>query len=274
LLIYFRKAVDKVFLDNVALGRYVEKRSFMHNLDPRVKLLGLFVLAGFAFSINSVFDIISMSVYTVILMMLSGLSLKYYLKSMKSIWFLVLFAFVMQLFSYEGTPVFSFWFITITDKALFNSMVVTFRLLFAILISTVLTLTTSPTSLAHAMEDILKWFFVPKSFAHELSMVMTIAIRFIPVMANEADRIIKAQMSRGANFDDRKISGKIKGIVSIIIPLLISAMRRADDLSIAMEARGYHGWEGRTRFKVFSWKFSDTFFLFTFIAISVLITIY
>ncbi|HOG35552.1 MAG TPA: energy-coupling factor transporter transmembrane protein EcfT [Petrotogaceae bacterium] len=152
-----------MFLDNVALGRYVEKRSFMHNLDPRVKLLGLFVLAGFAFSINSVFDIISMSVYTVILMMLSGLSLKYYLKSMKSIWFLVLFAFVMQLFSYEGTPVFSFWFITITDKALFNSMVVTFRLLFAILISTVLTLTTSPTSLAHAMEDILKWFFVPKS---------------------------------------------------------------------------------------------------------------
>jgi energy-coupling factor transport system permease protein len=132
------------------------------------------------------------------------------------------------------------------------------------LLSSVLTLTTSPTSLAHALEDILRWFFVPKRFAHEISMVMTIAIRFIPVIANEADRIMKAQLSRGANFDDRKLTGRIRGAISIIIPLLVSALRRAEDLSIAMEARGYSGWEGRTRFKQFNWEIKDTFFLISF----------
>ena len=263
-----------MFLDNVALGRYVEKKSFMHSLDPRVKLIGLFVLAILSFSINSLYDATLMMVYTLSLMILSKLSLKYYLKSLKSLWFIIVFAFVMQLFNSEGNTIFKFLFISITDKGLYYASVITFRILFAIMISSVLTLTTSPTSLAHAMEDVLRWFFVPKSFAHELSMVMTIAIRFIPVMASEADRIIKAQMSRGASFDDRKLSGKIKGVVSILIPLLVSALRRAEELSVAMEARGYNGWEGRTRFKKFDWKFRDTSFLISFILVGIFIVMY
>ena len=263
-----------MFIDNVAIGRYVEKDSLMHSLDPRVKLLGLFVLAGFAFSINSFIDVIIMTVYTISLMIFSKLSLKFYFKSLKSLWFIIIFAFIVQLFNTEGTEVLTFAFIKLTDRGLFNAFIITFRIVFAIMLSSVLTLTTSPTSLANAMEDILRWFFVPKSFAHELSMVMTIAIRFIPVMAFEADRIIKAQMSRGANFDDRKLSGKLKGAVSIIIPLLVSALRRADELSIAMEARGYSGWEGRTRFKKFNWKLRDTLFLISFISISIMIVIF
>ncbi|MDN5343279.1 MULTISPECIES: energy-coupling factor transporter transmembrane component T family protein [Oceanotoga] len=262
-----------MFIDNVALGRYVEKNSLMHKLDPRAKLLGLFVLAGFAFSINSAIDIIVMSVYTIILMLLSKLSLTYYTKSLKSIWFIVVFAFIIQLFSVDGDIIFKLGFIKLTDKGLFNATIITFRILFAIMLSSVLTLTTSPTSLAHAMEDVLRWLFVPKSFAHELSMVMTIAIRFIPVMASEADRIIKAQLSRGANFDDRKFSGKVKGAVSIIIPLLVSALRRAEELSVAMEARGYSGWEGRTRYKKFEWEIIDTLFTLSFILIGVTIII-
>ena len=172
-----------------------------------------------------------------------------------------------------GNVVFEFGFLQITDEGLFNASIITFRILFAIMLSSVLTLTTSPTSLAHAMEDVLRWFFVPKSFAHELSMVMTIAIRFIPVMASEADRIIKAQMSRGAKFDDRKLSGKIKGVISIIIPLLVSALRRAEELSIAMEARGYSGYEGRTRFKVFNWRFKDWLFTASFVSLGVVVII-
>lgn len=260
-----------MLLDNVALGRYVEKESLMHNLDPRGKLLGLFVLAGFAFSINSVYDVVLMTLYTFTLMLASKLPVRYYLKSLKSIWFIVIFAFVIQLFNTAGDVVFQFSFIKITDQGFFNASIITFRILFAIMLSSVLTLTTSPTSLAHAMEDVLRWFFVPKSFAHELSMVMTIAIRFIPVMASEADRIIKAQMSRGAKFDDRKLSGKIKGVVSIIIPLLVSALRRAEELSIAMEARGYSGYEGRTRFKVFNWKLRDWLFATSFIVLGVVV---
>ncbi|WP_121514590.1 MULTISPECIES: energy-coupling factor transporter transmembrane protein EcfT [unclassified Petrotoga] len=253
-----------MLLDNVALGRYVELDSLMHSLDPRGKLLGLFVLAGFAFSINSFYDVLIMSSYTLVLMLLSKLSLKYYMKSLKSIWFIVIFAFIIQLFTIGGNTLFSIGFIRITDTGLFNAAIITFRILFAVLLSSVLTLTTSPTSLAHALEDVLRWFFVPKRFAHEISMVMTIAIRFIPVIANEADRIMKAQLSRGANFDDRKFSGRIRGAISIIIPLLVSALRRAEDLSIAMEARGYNGWEGRTRFKQFNWKIKDTVFLISF----------
>jgi len=260
-----------MLLDNVALGRYVEKDSLMHNLDPRGKLLGLFVLAGFAFSINSIFDVFLMTLYTFTLMLVSKLPIRYYLKSLKSIWFIVVFAFFIQLFNSMGEVVFEFGFLKITDQGLFNASIITFRILFAIMLSSVLTLTTSPTSLAHAMEDVLRWFFVPKSFAHELSMVMTIAIRFIPVMASEADRIIKAQMSRGAKFDDRKLSGKIKGVVSIIIPLLVSALRRAEELSIAMEARGYSGYEGRTRFKTFNWKFKDSLFTASFVSLGVIV---
>lgn len=251
--------------DNIALGRYVEKDSFMHSLDPRVKLLGLFVLAGFAFSINSFFDVSLMFGYTLILMILSGLSLAYYLKSLKSVLFIVAFAFVIQLFTRGGNTLFQIGFIRISDLGLFNAFIISFRIIFAVLLSSVLTLTTSPTSLAHALEDVLRWFFIPQKFAHEVAMVMTIAIRFIPVIANEADRIMKAQLSRGANFDDRKFSGKVKGAISIIVPLLVSALRRAEDLSIAMEARGYNGWEGRTRFKQFKWKLKDTLFLISFI---------
>lgn len=260
-----------MLLDNVALGRYVERNSFMHSLDPRVKLLGLFVLAGFAFSINSFYDVLLMSIYTLVLMLLSKLSLKYYMKSLRSIWFIVIFAFVVQLFTVGGNTLLQFGFIRISDKGLFNAAIITFRIVFAVLLSSVLTLTTSPTSLAHALEDVLGWFFVPKRFSHEIAMVMTIAIRFIPVIASEADRIMRAQLSRGANFDDRKFSGRIRGAISIIIPLLVSALRRAEDLSIAMEARGYNGWEGRTRFKQFKWETRDTFFLISFSALSFII---
>ncbi|SHF03976.1 energy-coupling factor transport system permease protein [Marinitoga hydrogenitolerans DSM 16785] len=258
-----------MFAENIAIGRYVEKKSLMHSLDPRAKLIGLFFLAGFAFTINSFYDVALMSFYTLLLMLLSKVGLKTYWKSIKSMWMLILFAFVVQLFNYEGNVIYQLWFIKITDTGLSNAAIITFRLFFAIMLSSVLTLTTSPTSLANAMEDVLIWFRVKRSFAHELSMVMTIAIRFIPVMAREAERIFKAQMSRGANFDSRKISGRLKGLVAIIIPLLVSALRRADELSIAMEARCYNGWEGRTRYKLFNWRFRDTLFFISFISLGI-----
>lgn len=129
-------------------------------------------------------------------MILSELSLRFYLKSLKSVWFIVIFAFVIQLFTRGGNTIFQIGFIRISDVGLFNAFIITFRIIFAVLLASVLTLTTSPTSLAHALEDVLRWFFVPKRFAHEIAMVMTIAIRFIPVIASEADRIMKAQLSR------------------------------------------------------------------------------
>ncbi|AEX85531.1 ABC-type cobalt transport system, permease component CbiQ [Marinitoga piezophila KA3] len=262
-----------MFSENIAIGRYVEKESLMHSLDPRSKLIGLFFLAGFAFTINSFYDVAIMSFYTFLLMLLSRIGLKMYGKSLKSMWMLIVFAFVIQLFNYEGNVIYQLWFIKITDVGLSNAAIITFRLFFAIMLSSVLTLTTSPTSLANAMEDVLIWFRVKKSFAHELSMVMTIAIRFIPVMASEAERIFKAQMSRGADFDSRKFSGRLKGMVAIIIPLLVSALRRADELSIAMESRCYNGWEGRTRYKQFNWKFKDTLFTLSYITVGILVII-
>ncbi|KLO22288.1 cobalt transporter [Marinitoga sp. 1197] len=262
-----------MFAENIAIGRYVEKNSIMHSLDPRAKLIGLFFLAGFAFTINSFYDVTLMSFYTLLLMLLSKIELKMYGKSIKSMWMLILFAFIVQLFNYDGNVIYQLWFIKITDKGLANASIITFRLFFAIMLSSVLTLTTSPTSLANAMEDVLIWFRVKRSFAHELSMVMTIAIRFIPVMASEAERIFKAQMSRGANFDSRKISGRLKGLVAIIIPLLVSALRRADELSIAMEARCYNGWEGRTRYKEFQWSFKDTVFFISFVSLGIIMII-
>lgn len=263
-----------MFIDNLAIGRYVEKDSIMHSLDPRVKLLGLFILAGFAFAINSFYDVGLMTIYTFSLILLSKLPIMFYLKSLKPLLFIIVFAFTIQLLTADGEILLSLGIFKVTDQGLFNASIITFRILFAIMVSTVLTLTTTPTSLAHAMEDILRWFFIPKSFAHEISMVMTIAIRFIPVMASEADRIIKAQLSRGANFDERKLTGKIKGAVSIIIPLLVSALRRADELSIAMEARGYSGYEGRSRFKKFNWRFRDSLFFISFILIAISIVLF
>jgi len=203
------------------------------------------------------------------LILISRVEPTYLLRSIKSIWFLLLLAVVFQLFSGYGRVLLKVGPLTIYDEGLKMAIEVSLRLVFVVLSASLMTNTTSPIELADALENLVGKLPGMRSRAHELAMIVAISIRFIPVLAEEATHIIHSQISRGAPIDDRKLSGRIKGMISIVIPLIISSLRRADEIALAMEARGYRGWQGRTRFRELRWKKKDTVFTIFFILVIV-----
>ena len=196
-----------------------------------------------------------MSVIAVIL--LSGVSIKLYFKSLKAIIFIVLFTSVLNVFYGTGEPVFQWKFITITQAGINTSVFIAVRIVSLVLISSSLTYTTSPTDLTDGIEKLLKPLSVFHIKIHEIAMMMTIALRFIPTLLEETDKIMNAQKARGADFESGNVLARIKALIPILIPLFVSAFRRAYDLAMAMESRCYHGGEGRTRMKVLKYSKYD-----------------
>ena len=236
-------------LKDITLGQYYPADSVIHKLDPRVKLAGtiLFIISLFVFHKISSYLLVTICLAAVIA--LSKVPLKYILKGLKAILILLLLTVLFNLFLTPGTPLVRVWKITITREGLKMALLMAVRLSYLVMGSSIMTLTTTPNSLTDGMEKglgFLKRFRVP---VHEISMMMSIALRFNPILMEDTDKIMKAQMARGADFESGNLIQKAKSLIPILVPLFISAFRRANDLAMAMEARGYHGGEGRTRMR-------------------------
>ena len=236
-------------LNNIMIGQYFPGDSFLHRMDARVKILLLLILLIEVFVFTSAPVYLLMTGITFLLIMTSKVPVRMVLRSLKPLWWIILFTFVLHLFSHPGREIYRIWQFVITQEGVEQGALISVRLMLLIVLSTLLTFTTSPLKLTDALESLMSPFKRLGLPAHELAMMMTIALRFIPTLISETDKIMKAQQSRGADFVTGSIMSRLKNMVPILVPLFLSAFRRADDLALAMEARCYRGGEGRTRMK-------------------------
>ncbi len=242
---------------DVAFGQYYPTDSILHRLDPRSKIVMLItfmVLVFCAFNYASL-ALTALSVLCIIL--LSNVPFKMYLKSLKMIIIIVLITSALNLFYGTGEPLVEFWIFKITLSGINNSVFITVRIICLILLSSVLTFTTSPTDLTDALERLMKPLTVFHVKVHEIAMMMTIALRFVPLLLEETDKIMAAQKARGADMESGNLKQRIKALIPVLIPLFVSAFRRAYELAVAMECRCYQGGQGRTRMKVLHMKKQD-----------------
>ncbi|MBP1764951.1 MAG: transporter transrane protein EcfT [Firmicutes bacterium] len=236
-------------INNITFGQYFPGNSVLHRLDPRTKIVGTLLF------ISSIFLAEKTTAYTVILafiifaVIVSGISLRTILRSFRPLWIILVFTLGIHMFSTPGLVLYAWGPLTLTQEGLRQGIFMSSRLLFLIVISSLLTFTTSPIVLTDGIERLLSPFRKIGFPAHELAMMMTIALRFIPTLLEETDRIMKAQMARGADFSSGSIIRRAQNMIPLLIPLFISAFRRADELATAMEARCYRGGENRTRMK-------------------------
>ena len=235
--------------DSITLGQYYQTDSALHRLDPRVKLVGTFVYLIALFVVDSWVGYLLAALFLAAMIRLSNVPFRYIVRGMKTILFLLLITVCFNLFLTPGEVIWQFGFLKMSREGLSFAIKMALRLSLLILGSSIMTLTTTPTQLTDALESLmrpLKKIHVP---VHEISMMMSIALRFIPILMEETDKIMKAQIARGADFESRNLVKKIKSLVPLLVPLFISAFRRANDLAMAMEARCYRGGEGRTKMK-------------------------
>lgn len=244
-------------LKNITIGQYYPAKSPIHNLDPRAKITCVFLYVIALFFAYDYFTYAFATVFSLVLIGLSRVPFKTLLKGLKPILIFVVITAFIHIFFTPGEELWRWGFLKVTGEGLHQAAFTASRLILLILVSSLLTLTTTPISLTDGMESILAPFKKIGLPAHELSMMMTIALRFIPTLLDETDRIMKAQISRGADFSSGNLIKKSKALVPLLVPLFVSAFKRAEELALAMEARGYHGGEGRTRMKVLKMGLPD-----------------
>ena len=236
-------------LNDITIGQYYPTGSVIHRLDPRTKLSITFLYIIFLFLAGNLWGYIVAFIFLALIVAISKIPPKYVLKGLKAVVFIIILTVVINMFWTPGNVIWQWKFIKITQEGLRSSVNMAFRLILLISGTTIMTLCTSSIALTDGMETIFKKVPLLKRVAHELSMMMSIALRFIPTLMDETDRIMKAQKSRGADFESGNILKRAKSLVPILVPLFVSAFQRANELSMAMEARCYRGGEGRTRLK-------------------------
>lgn len=234
---------------DITIGQYYQTKSVIHDLDPRVKLMGTMVFIISLFLGKNVWIYLGATAFLTMVIGASKVPLKYILKGLKAVVVLIVFSTVFNLFLTEGEVVFQVWKISITKEGIYTAAFMIVRLIYLIVGSSLMTFTTTPNNLTDGLEKGLGFLKVIKVPVHEIAMMMSIALRFIPILIEETDKIMKAQMARGADFESGNLIKKAKAMVPILVPLFISAIRRANELAMAMEARCYHGSEGRTKMK-------------------------
>ena len=236
-------------LRDITLGQYYQADSVIHRLDPRVKLVTTICFIISLFLVDNWAGYLIAGLFLLMIIRLSKVPFKFMVRGMKSILFLLIFAAVFNLFLTPGEVVVSFWKLKITREGIRFAAFMAVRLIFLIMGSSVMTLTTTPNNLTDGLEKLLGPLKVLKVPVHEIAMMMSIALRFIPILLEETDKIMKAQIARGADFESGNLIRKAKSLVPLLVPLFISAFRRANDLAMAMEARCYRGGEQRTKMK-------------------------
>ena len=235
---------------NIMLGQFVPGDSAVHRLDPRTKILAMIAYIVLVFLVQSMAAFAVPFLFVALALLLSGVPLSYVWSSLKPMRWLIAFMFLINLFFTQGERVlFSWWIVRVTAEGVRQAVFISLRLILLVAGTSLLTLTTSPIALTDGLERLLKPLARLRFPAHELAMMMTIALRFIPTLLEETDRIRKAQMARGADFESGGLIARARAMVPILVPLFVSAFRRADELAMAMESRCYHGGEGRTRMR-------------------------
>jgi len=259
---------------DITLGQYYPTNSVLHRLDPRVKLSGTMIFIISLFMFDSFYGYIAASVFLAAVIIISKVPFTFMVKGLRAIVFLLIFTAVLNMLFTPGEILWEWRFITITKQGIRVASFMIIRLIFLIVGSSVMTLTTTPSNLTDGIEKGMGFLKVIKVPVHEIAMMMSIALAFIPILVEELDKIMKAQMARGADFESGNIFKRMKSMVPILIPLFVSAFRRANDLAMAMEARCYRGGEGRTKMKPLSYKKRDALaYLILFIYFGVTITI-
>lgn len=237
-------------ISDITLGQYFPTKSLIHKMDSRLKIVLTIFFIVLIFCSKNFINILLVYLMVGTGMLLSKVPIKIYIKSLKPILFIVTFTVVLNLFYGTGEPLVQLGFLKITMNGILNSILIAVRIVCLILISSILTFTTSPTQLTDAIERLLKPLTYVKVPVHEFAMMMTIALRFVPTLLEETDKIMSAQKARGADMESGGLMQRVKALIPVLIPLFVSAFRRAYDLATAMESRCYTGGEGRTKMKI------------------------
>ncbi len=258
-------------LNGITIGQYFPGQSFIHQLDPRTKIIGtiLFISGIFLAEAHAAYGLLIL--FSAFVVGISGIPVRLVLKSIKPLWLILLITFFIHLLTTPGNVVMAAGPFSITDAGLRQGILMSVRLVLLIMISSLLTFTTSPIVLTDGIERLLNPFKRIGVPAHELAMMMTIALRFIPTLIEETDRIMKAQIARGAEFSSGSLLKRAKNMIPLLVPLFISAFRRADELATAMEARCYRGGDNRTRMKELRLAFRDGLAMAVILAIVVIV---
>lgn len=243
---------------DITIGQYYPKESFIHKLDPRTKIIGTFIYIISLFLFRKFIPYLIVFGFLGLVIKTSGVPVKHIMKGLKSILFLLVFAVVFNIFLTPGDVLWKWGFLKITRQGLETAGFMAIRLVLLIMGSSIMTFTTTPNHLTDGLEKIMNPLKKIKVPVHEIAMMMSIALRFIPILLEETDKIMKAQMARGADFESGNLIKKAKSLVPLLVPLFVSAFRRANDLAMAMEARCYHGGEGRTKMKPLQYHKQDT----------------
>lgn len=256
-------------MNKLILGRFIPGNSLIHRLDPRAKLLASFYFIGIIFLANNWQTYLLMGSFTIFAILLSKIDLRFFIRGVRPLLFLMLFTVALQIFFTRGGEVYWSWGIfSLTYLGVVNGVMIFCRFVLIIFMSTLLTLTTQPLELSDAIEYILRPLRVVRFPVHEISLMLSIALRFVPTLMDETEKIMNAQRARGVDFGEGNLIDKMKAVVPLLIPLFVSSFKRADDLATAMEARGYQGGEGRTKYRVLHWHGRDTIVVFVFAALT------
>ena len=254
-------------MDKLIIGRYIVGDSFIHRLDPRSKLLAMLIYIIVIFWANNPVTYAVITLFTLFLVFLSKIKLGFFLGGIKPMIWIILFSTLFQVFfNTRGNVLWSIGFFKITEVGLNQGWMI-----LIISFSTLLTLTTTPLSLSDAVESLLKPLTIFKVPAHEIGLMLSLSLRFVPTLMDDTTRIMNAQKARGVDFGEGNIIQKVRSIIPILIPLFASSFKRADALAIAMEARGYQGSEGRTKYRRLLWNCRDTLSIIAILALGLIL---
>lgn len=259
---------------SMIIGQYVPGNSIIHKLDPRTKMIIIFFFVIFVFFANNAWSYGLLTTFVLINIFITRIPLRFILKGLIPIWFLIVFTFLIHFFLTKDGPVaFEIFSLKIHIGGIMKGLVISLRFGLLVLMTSLMTLTTTPIEITDAIESLLGPLKKVKFPVHELALMMSISLRFIPTLMQETDKISKAQAARGVDYRTGPIKDRIKAIVPLLVPLFVSAFKRAEELAMAMEARGYQGGEGRTKLRELQYKRKDlmSFIIFTLVVISLFI---
>jgi energy-coupling factor transport system permease protein len=259
-------------MDRLILGRYIPGDSIIHRLDPRSKLLAMILFLFIIFWANNLITNAIIFTFVLLLVFLSGIKFSFFINGIKPMIGIILFTTLFQVFFMGGpTILFQFWFIKMTMEGLQQAGIIFVRFVLIIIFSTLLTLTTTPLSLADGVEAGLAPLARLKVPVHEIGLMLSMSLRFVPTLMDDTTRIMNAQRARGVDFGEGNIVQKVKAVIPILIPLFASSFKRADALATAMEARGYQGGDGRSKYRVLDWKVIDSLAILTMILLGLVL---
>ena len=259
-------------MNKLIFGRYMPGDSLIHRLDPRAKLLASFYFIGIIFLANNWETYLLLAFFTLLSVFLSKVDLKFFIRGIRPLIWLILFTVALQvLFTSGGETYWSWGVFHITEFGVMNGLFIFCRFVLIIFMSTLLTLTTPPLELSDAIEYLLRPLKAVRFPVHEISLMLSIALRFVPTLMDETEKIMNAQRARGVDFGEGNLVQKMKAVIPLLIPLFVSSFNRAEDLATAMEARGYKGGEGRTKYRVLHWHNRDTMVIIAFVLLTVLL---